>query len=120
MKHSAFTRVHASLLILSGIIILLLAGMRIVSYHCQTLQQQLAVISEAASQEDMTAAETSLEAFHIQWNQSYPWLMLFVPRQSVIDLNTSIAKLLPLAQANSEELCAECHAISALLEFLKP
>ncbi len=120
MKQSAFTRVHASLLILLGIAILLFSGMRIVSYHCRQLQQQLTVISEAALQEDMETAEAALQAFQRQWDESCPLLKLFVPRQSVMDLNTTIAKLLPLAQANSEELSAECHAISAILEWLQP
>lgn len=112
------SHVQVSLLILCAVVLMLSASALTVSHHCDRLHTLITQIVAADATDD---AEQTLAAIHTlqqEWQESCFWLKLFLPRQSISELNTGIARLQPLAEAGNDELVSECAVLLAIVEWL--
>ncbi len=112
------SHVQISMLLLCIVILLIAASMFTVEYHCTEMERKLARVMAVSEATAMENAASAVDAALEQWEQSRRWLQLFVPRQSVAELNTGFAKLQPLAQSGNDELTSECAALRAMLRWV--
>lgn len=109
------SHLQTGMLLLCMVVLLIATSMLTVEYHCTEMDRKLARVMVFSEEADMKNAASAVDAALEQWEQSRRWLQLFVPRQSVAELNTGFAKLQPLAQAKNDELASECAALRAML-----
>ncbi len=113
------SHLQVSMLLICVIVLLIATSVLTVHHHCDLMQTRVAAVVQASDASDSAAAVTAAEAVDTQWAQSRMWLLLFVPRQSIAEVNTSIAKLLALAESENDELTAECASLRAMLQWLR-
>lgn len=113
------SHVQVSMLLICVAVLLIAASLLTVNRHCDLMCGKINAVMEADAVADREATVTAVEEAHTQWEQSRGWLQLFVPRQSMAEVNTAIAKLLPLAEAENDELTAECAALKAMLLWMR-
>ncbi len=110
---------QVSMLLICIVVLLIAASLLTVNCYCDLMCEKIAAVSDADATSDRAATIAAVEETYTQWEQSSKWLQLFVPKQSMAEVNTAIAKLLPLAEAENDELAAECAALRAMLLWLR-
>lgn len=113
------SHVQVSMLLICIVVLLIAASLLTVNRHCNLMCEKINAVMEADDTADRGTTISAVEEAQTQWKQSCKWLQLFVPRQSVAEVNTAIAKLLPLAEAENDELAAECAALNAMLLWMR-
>ncbi len=120
MKASRLSsHVQVSLLLICVVVLLIVVSLVTVNHHCDLMCGTIYAVMEADATADHEATISAVKEAHTQWEQSCKWLELFVPRQSIAEVNTAMAKLLPLAEAENDELAAECAALKAALLWMR-
>lgn len=114
----ASSHVQVSVLILCAVVLMLSASAFTVSHLCDRLHMRIEQIVAADADENSEKALAEIHTLQQEWQESRFWLKLFLPRQSVSDLNMGIARLQPLAEAENDELASECAALLAMVDWL--
>ena len=110
------TRVRIAFTVLFGMAALTGYSVRTVRRGCRALLAQTEAVMQTASQNQAPEAEIAeLEAL---WKQQSRRLHLFLPNQTLMELNASIARLDALSDADCDELTAELCAVRADLLWL--
>ncbi len=117
-RHLPCSHLQVSMLLLCIVVLLIAASLLIVDHHCNTLQARITQVITADAENGQAEVIAAVQEAQMQWEQSRGWLQLVVPRQSVADVNTAMAKLLPLAEVENDELIAECTALRAMLQWM--
>lgn len=113
------SHVQVSMLLICIAVLLIAASLLTVNRHCDLMCEKINGVMEAEAAVDRGAIISAVEEAHTQWEQSRGWLQLFVPRQSMAEINIALAKLFPLAEAENDELVAECAALKAMFLWMR-
>lgn len=117
-KKRTSSHVQVSVLILCGVVLMLAFSSLTVSHHCERLSARIERIIAADAEDHTEKALSEIHVLEQEWQESRFWLKLFLPRQSVSELNAGFARLRPLAENNNDELASECAVLTAMLEWL--
>ena len=110
------TRVRIAFTVLCGLTALTGYSVLAVRSGCAELLAQTEKIMQTAERQEETAGE--IAALEALWQKQSRKLHLFLPNQSLMELNASVARLGALSEADSDELTAERSAVRADLEWL--
>lgn len=117
-KQRTSSHVQVSVLILCAVVLMLSFSALTVSQHCNRLSARIQRIVAADEEDNAKQVLTEIQVLEQEWQESRFWLKLFLPRQSVSELNAGIARLRPLAENGNDELASECAVLNAMVEWL--
>lgn len=100
--------------VLCGILLSVGGSLRTVTTECAAVLDELAVVKQLAdSGADRETLCGEIREMQGTWHTARTVMQFFVPATELEETDTLIARLLPLCNAESEELSAECAAIEA-------
>ena len=111
-------RTRIALLMLCALLTMAAASGITVSRTCGRLLDAAAAVGQNLQSHPADVPD-AIAALRERWKSDSAVLHLFVPNQTLVELNASIAKLDAMHKADCEELTAELAAIRADLQWIR-
>lgn len=112
------TRTFIALLLLCGLLLVTAVSGVTVHRVCGRLLDAAEQVADVL-REHPDDAPAAIEALERQWQRDSAKLRLFVPNETLVDLNETVARLDAMREAECDELTAELTAIRADLLWIR-
>ncbi|MBE6839086.1 MAG: DUF4363 family protein [Ruminococcus sp.] len=111
-------RVKLCIVLLSLTFLASLSGMFFITYHCNELSGDITKARDAYYSGDKETALAIMETAVSEWNRDCRAFSCFVKGEKLMELNSSVSRLIPFMESDNDELSAEFMTTLSHLELM--